>query len=148
MKHLMLIFVLLLPHAPLQARDFENAYAVYAAGSKTCSQYLAAEKQGGADYDYFINWLIGYFSAFNVIMPNTYDILGENEFSMVQTWLNDHCTKFPREPFVNATARVTEVLYPTRYQSSLKNPSPAPSNEASQTRQPVPERKFSDIKIR
>lgn len=148
MKHLLLIFVLLLSYAPLQARDFENGYAVYAAGSEPCSQYLLAEQQGGGEYDYYINWLIGYFSAFNVIMPNTYDILGENEFTMVQTWLNDHCRKFPKELFINAAARVTEILYPTRYQSGLKNPTPAPADKASPPKSAVPERKFSDIKIR
>lgn len=148
MKHLLLIAVLLLQHAPTQARDFENGYAVYAAGSETCSKYLAAEQRGGNEYDYFINWLIGYFSAFNVIMPNTYDILGENEFTMVQNWLNNHCRKFPKELFVNAAARVTEVLYPARYQSSLKQSVPVPTSEATQPQQAVPERRFSDIKIR
>lgn len=148
MKRLMLI-LLLLPHTLIQARDFENGYAVYAAGSETCSQYLAAEQQGGAEHDYFINWLIGYFSAFNVIMPNTYDILGDNEFSMVQNWLNDHCRKFPKELFVNATARLTEVLYPARYPSSLKKQNPVkPPSAADKSKQAVPERKFSDIKIR
>ncbi|MCW8956800.1 MAG: hypothetical protein OQL09_07955 [Gammaproteobacteria bacterium] len=148
MKRLLLIAILLVPNTLLQARDFENGYAVYAAGSETCSQYLAAEQQGGVEYDYFINWLIGYFSAFNVIMPNTYDILGENEFSMVQNWLNDHCTKFPRELFVNAAARVTEVLYPARYQTSLKNQNPASLNKPDPSKQPAPQRNFSDIKIR
>lgn len=148
MKHLLLISVLLLLQAPLQARDFENGYAVYAAGSESCGQYLAAEQQGGNEYDYFINWLIGYFSAFNVIMPDTYDILGENEFTMVQNWLNDHCRKFPKELFVNAAARVTEVLYPARYQSGLKTKKPVAPSEASKPQQAVPERRFSDIKIR
>ena len=150
MKRLLLISILLLSHSIVQARDYEDGYAVYAAGSNTCSQYLAAEQQGGVDYDYFINWIIGYFSAFNVIMPNTYDILGENEFSMVQNWLNNHCQKFPKELFVNAVARVTEVLYPTRYQSSLKQPASVPSVEKNQQtpKTATPERKFSDIKIR
>jgi len=148
MKRLLLVTVFLLPQTFVQARDFENGYAVYAAGSESCSQYLAAEQQGGGEYDYYINWLIGYFSAFNVIMPNTYDILGESEFSMVQNWLKAHCRKFPKELFVNAAARVTEVLYPTRYQSSLKNPDPVPADKASQPEPAVPERKFSDIKIR
>ena len=148
MKRLLLITILFVQPLLVQARDFEDGYAVYAAGSESCSQYLAAEQRGGGDYDYFVNWLIGYLSAFNVIMPNTYDILGENEFSMVQTWLNQHCAKFPKELFVNAAARVTEVLYPTRYQSSLKNPKPMARDSESQPKQELPQRKFSDIKIR
>ncbi|MFW2374126.1 MAG: hypothetical protein ACN4GM_13460 [Gammaproteobacteria bacterium] len=148
MKRLLLVTLFLLQQTFVQARDFEHGYAVYAAGSEPCAQYLVAEQQGGGEYDYYINWLIGYFSAFNVIMPNTYDILGENEFTMVQNWLKDHCRKFPKELFVNAAARVTEVLYPTRYQSSLKKTIPESRDKASRPEQAAPDRKFSDIKIR
>lgn len=125
----------------VQARDFEDGYAVYAAGAESCQHYLGAINKGGAEHDYFINWLIGYLSAFNVIMPNTYDILGDAEFSVSQNWLNEHCKKYPRELFVNATARLTEVLYPTRHQSGLKKPVVTQPNTPSQ-------RSLKDIKIR
>lgn len=147
MKRLLFIALVLAPLVTVQARDFEDGYAVYAAGSEPCSQYLSAEQQGGTEYDYFINWLIGYLSAFNVVMPNTYDILGGNEFSMVQNWLSDHCSKYPKELFVNAAARITEVLYPSRYQSSLKSQNAVSPSSVSPTSPPVPERKFSDIKF-
>lgn len=124
-----------------QARDFEDGYAVYAAGAQSCQRYLSAVNQGGAEHDYFLNWLIGYLSAFNVIMPNTYDILGDAEFSVSQNWLNEHCKKYPRELFVNATARLTEVLYPTRHQSGLKKPATVQPAES-------PKRSLKDIKIR
>lgn len=125
----------------VQARDFEDGYAAYAAGAESCKRYLDAVNKGGVEHDYFINWLIGYLSAFNVIMPNTYDILGDTEFSVSQNWLNAHCKKYPRELFVNATARLTEVLYPTRKQSGLKKPPAAPPAT-------TPQRNFKDIKIR
>ncbi len=105
----------------VQARDFEGGYAAYGAGSQPCSSYVAALKKGSGDVDYFVDWLIGYFSAFNVIMPNTYNILGESSFPSAQGWLDRHCRRYPKELFVNATARLTEVLYPTRYQSGLKD---------------------------
>ncbi|MCW9014693.1 MAG: hypothetical protein OQL06_12990 [Gammaproteobacteria bacterium] len=104
------------------ARDFEDGYAVYGAGAQACSTYLQAIKKGGKEEDFFIDWMIGYLSAFNVIMPNTYDILGETDFATSQRWLENHCRQYPRELFVNAMARLTEILYPTRYQSGLKKP--------------------------
>ena len=103
-----------------QARDFENAYAVYGAGSQSCSVYLQVMQKGGAEQDVFIDWITGYLSAFNVIVPNTYNILGDMEFPTVQTWLQGHCQKYPNELLINAVARLTEILYPTRYQSGLQ----------------------------
>jgi len=125
---------------PIQARDFEGGYAAYGAGAEPCSRYVLAMEKGTNDVDFFTNWLIGYFSAFNVIMPNTYNILGESDFPSAQGWLDRHCRRYPKELFVNAAARLTEVLYPTRYQSGLKG-------DSKQTTAPAkPKAKFGDIK--
>lgn len=123
------------------ARDFEGGYAVYGAGAEPCSVYLKARNKGGLDEDLFTHWLIGYLSAFNLIMPSTYDILGESDFTDAQLWMEDHCRKFPHELFINATAKLTEILYPTRYQSSLKKPTTSKVPTA-------PTRSLKDIKIR
>ncbi|MDH5765095.1 MAG: hypothetical protein OEZ38_03680 [Gammaproteobacteria bacterium] len=136
----LIIFCLLIATS-IQARDFEGSYAVYGAGAKTCAGYLNAVERGGADQDYFIDWVIGYLSAFNVIMPDTYDILGESEFLNVQHWLGEHCQKFPRELFIKAVVRMTEILYPTRYQSGLKNPVSEPAKKS------VASPRLKDIKI-
>lgn len=143
---LLILLVCSVLSLPLQARDFENGYAVYGAGAQPCNTYLAAITQGGKEEDFFIDWMIGYLSAFNVIMPDTYDILGESDFPLVQRWMEDQCRKFPRELFVNAMARLTEVLYPTRYQASLKNPPATETPAQPETKKPAPQLK--DIKIR
>lgn len=123
MTHKLLISLLLLVlSSASQARDFENAYAVYGAGADNCSQYIESINKGGAEQDYFIDWMIGYLSAFNVIMPNTYNVLGETGFDSAQLWLETRCKQFPKEPFITAMIKLTEILYPMRYQSSLKNP--------------------------
>jgi len=110
------------------ARDFEDSYAVYGAGADNCALYLDSMKKGGKEQDYFIDWTIGYLSAFNVIMPNTYNVLGETDFPTTQRWLERHCLKYPRELFINAVIKLTEVLYPMRYQSGLKNPPSVPQS--------------------
>lgn len=106
----------------VQARDFEEGYAVYGAGAQTCEVYLLSLQKSDKEQNFFIDWMIGYLSAFNLIMPETYDILGEVDFPTAQRWLEDHCRKFPNELFINAMARLTEILYPTRYKAGLKNP--------------------------
>jgi len=140
LKSLALIILILAISPSAQARDFEGGYAVYGAGAQPCSKYVAALKQGNQELDYFVDWLIGYFSAFNVIMPNTYNILGESSFPSAQGWLDRHCRRYPKELFVNATARLTEVLYPTRYQSGLKNSSKKGASSAK------PRPKLRDVK--
>jgi len=124
--------ILLMLNQQSIARDFEGAYAVYGAGGDSCKAYLDSMKSGGRKQDYFIDWTIGYLTAFNVIMPNTYNILGESDFVESQGWLQRHCSRYPKQLYINALIKLTEVLYPVRYQSSLKKniQKPAPKLKA------------------
>ena len=151
LRLLLPVLMMLLISLPSSARDFENAYAVYAAGAEPCKNYTQAVAKGGRSHDYFVDWLIGYLSAFNVIMPDTHNILGELDFPSAQGWLERHCGRYPNELFVNATARLTEVLYPTRYKSGLKaSAQPKVGNKAEIQNKPKPKPKasLSDVKIR
>lgn len=125
MKHLSAICILLLlSSSHLQARDFEGGYAVYGAGGDSCTAYLASMKNGERQ-DYFIDWTIGYLTAFNVIMPNTYNILGESDFEEAQGWLQRHCNRYKNQLYINALIKLTEVLFPVRYQSGMKKTAPS-----------------------
>ncbi len=132
--YLLLWFMLGSAIQRVQARDFEGSYAVYGAGSEQCKLYTQAMKKGGKEQDYFTDWGIGYLTAFNVIMPNTYDVLGETDFSAAQLWLGRRCDKYPNELFITAMIRLTEVLYPMRYQSGLKEPAQKKSAGQQSTR--------------
>jgi len=123
MKRLIIsCFVLVMFNQHVLARDFEGGYAVYGAGGDSCKAYLDSMKTGGRQQDYFIDWTIGYLTAFNVIMPNTYNILGESDFTESQGWLQRHCNRYPKQLYINALIKLTEVLYPLRYQSGMKKP--------------------------
>ena len=126
MPRILLMFCLLLSFTA-QSRDFEGGYAAYGAGARTCAEYTQATKAGGAKENFYLDWVIGYFSAFNVIIPETYDILGDLEFPKVQEWLDVRCEKYPRELFINSVAKMTTILYPTRYKSGLKKAPQAPA---------------------
>ncbi len=123
MKQLIVGLLLLGLAHQVMARDFEGGYAVYGAGGESCKAYLKSVKTGERQ-DYFIDWTIGYLTAFNVIMPNTYNILGESDFASAQGWLERHCNRYKNQLFINAAIKLTEVLYPLRYQSGLKKPAP------------------------
>ena len=116
----LLIISLLVASFIASARDFEDSYAVYGAGADDCSTYLASMEKGGQEQDYFTDWVVGYFSAFNVIMPATYDLLGETDFPTAQRWLERDCQRYPKQLFITAVIKLSEVLYPMRYQSGLK----------------------------
>lgn len=107
---------------PAMGRDFEGGYAVYGAGGESCKTYLKSMKSGGRKQDYFIDWTIGYLTAFNVIMPSTYNILGESDFAESQGWLQRHCGRYPKQLYTNALIKLTQVLYPLRFQSGMKKP--------------------------
>lgn len=120
LTRILLITSLLAVSCIAGARDFEDSYAVYGAGADSCSTYLESMEKGGKEQDYFVDWVVGYFSAFNVIMPNTYDLLGETDFPTAQRWLERDCRRYPRQLFITAVIKLSEVLYPMRYQSGLK----------------------------
>ena len=121
MKRILTICILfMMLNQQAMARDFEGAYAVYGAGGDSCKVYLESVKSGGQKQDYFIDWTIGYLTAFNVIMPNTYNILGETDFAESQGWLQRHCNRYPKQLYINAVIKLTEVLYPLRFQSGMK----------------------------
>lgn len=120
LTRILLITVLLAASFTASARDFEDSYAVYGAGADNCSTYLEAMEKGDRELDYFIDWVVGYFSAFNVIMPSTYDLMGETDFPTAQRWLERECQRYPKQLFITAVIKLTETLYPMRYQSGLK----------------------------
>ncbi len=121
MRPILLGLIILFFAGPLQARDAEDNYAVYGAGAEPCQLYLEAMRKGGKEQDYFIDWGVGYLSAFNVLMPETYNVLGKTGFPEAQRWLQTHCSKYPNELFINALIKLTGVLYPLRDQAKARS---------------------------
>ena len=108
-----LVCLLLLAVTQLSvARDFENNYAVYGAGGDSCGMYLKSMKKGGKQLDYFIDWTVGYLAAFNVIMPSTYDVLGETDFPAAQMWLERHCKRYPKRAVYQCSDQVDRCALP------------------------------------
>ncbi len=96
------------------AKDMDGDFVVFSVGANNCGDYINARKIGGKAFENYEQWLMGYLSAFNLIVINTYDILGTKNYKQVLRWLDKYCGKKRREPFVNAAARLTMKLYPSR----------------------------------
>ena len=107
------------------AKDMDGEFAVFSVGGESCIDYLRARQLGGRQQSRFTEWVQGYLSAFNLIVPNTYDILGNRDFDKVVQWLDEHCLQNRETPFVNATALLTINLFPAR-----QNIAPGKDNRA------------------
>ena len=116
MKLPALILALLLCALPLAspAKDIDGEHAVFGMGSESCETYLKARRAGGDASQPFIDWIYAYFSAFNVIVNNTYNIAGSRGSNEILNWLDTYCGGSRRALFVAAVADLTQRLFPQR----------------------------------
>jgi hypothetical protein len=98
-----------------QALDDDGEANIYGPGAATCSAYVAARKGGAAaDFD---RWLEGYLSAVNLVLPDTYDILGDYKHETAVAWVDAYCSRNPEDQFGFAANRLAAYLYPNRLAS-------------------------------
>ena len=111
---LILCLSALLSSAAVSAKDIDDRFAVFGVGAQPCSDFTKARSSGGVAETAYLDWISGYLSAFNLIVPKTYNILGDREFTEALGWLDQHCATQAEENFANALAKLTEALYPER----------------------------------
>ncbi len=105
------LLLLLLPFGA-QAKDADKRFATYGLGSKSCAVYNA--NRGGEAFDDYRTFIHGYLSAFNLIVPENYDILERHSMEEAVDWLDRFCDGYPEENFTNALAYLTEYYYELR----------------------------------
>ena len=96
------------------AKDIGGEYAVHGVGGDTCQLYVAARAAGGAQQVQYEIWLAGYFSAFNLIVSNTYSIMGKRGVEHFLDALDQYCEQSPDDLFIEAIAAVTMVVFEER----------------------------------
>jgi hypothetical protein len=99
---------------PAQARSASGDFATLGVGSQSCAAYLTARHKGGIAEERFVTWTEGYLSAFNLIVSNTYSILGQREPGDALVWLDTYCNQSPDARYVNAVAAMTVAFHSTR----------------------------------
>jgi len=114
MRGFVLVFLLVFSGA-LQAKSVDQRYVAYGVGAWSCGQYNAAQRKGDhtslAAVDHFVE---GYLSAFNVIVRNTYDIMGGDGIDTARGWLRSYCRDHEQQSLANAMAVFTALRYPDR----------------------------------
>lgn len=109
--------LLLLCHG-VWAKDISGEYAVHGVGGGSCAQYLGARESGGGTLLEYEIWLSGYFSAFNLIVSNTYSIMGDRDMEHFLEALDEYCTQQPGDLFISAISNITMVVFPERHNLS------------------------------
>ncbi len=141
MKKILAILVALVLTGPVIAKDIDGQYAVFSVGGNPCRDYLAARKVGDEPEQRWLHWIAGYLSAFNQIVPNTYNILGDREFGAFLGELDGYCGAHQDALLVSALSALAERMYGDR-----RNLSPNKDNRTKWTTNPLEETNTGDTR--
>ena len=100
--------------APLLAKDMNQKFATYGKGSESCQVYMEARVEHGKEMDRFKHFIFGYLSAFNLMIPQNFNILGDHTMNDAFDWLDAYCLKAPDDNITNAVAALTQAYYGQR----------------------------------
>lgn len=113
MKHVSsILFLFFLILSQSQAADSKGAFAIWGKGSQSCHSYNVA-RDTGEDRAHK-NYIMGYFTAFNVQMPDTYRVAGEMNLDEILVWLDDNCELKPIIAFEQSLADFITENYENR----------------------------------
>ena len=94
----------------LPAADANGQFAVKGFGLGTCEQFVQARNDQSRDYFQFGGWLNGYLSATNRYESQTFDIAPWQATGLLAEWLSRYCQSNPELPFVQAVAKMVNLL--------------------------------------
>jgi hypothetical protein len=101
------VWTLALPW-PADAADGQVQYRSWGAGTVRCDKFQAMVAAQNADFDKIGLWVAGYLTAYNLLSPNTYDIVPKDgSVSAVLLWMNGYCTKHPEVFLANVVQSYT-----------------------------------------
>lgn len=94
------------------AVDKSGDYAVWGVGRKSCFSYTTARASG--KYDEYKYFTMGYLTAYNALIPDTYRISGVDSFPDVLKWLDNYCKKKQIHSFNQAIGDYIVAHHDTR----------------------------------
>lgn len=117
MKYLSsILFLLVLISVPSQAADSNGHFAIWGKGNKSCHSYNISRNTD--EEQRFKDYIMGYLTAFNVQMPETYRIAGHMNLDEILEWLDDYCELKPIMAFEQSLADFIVENYDKRMKKS------------------------------
>lgn len=98
------------------AADANKRFSVRGVGTTTCSKYLETRNLEVSKSEQYANWLTGFFTAYNWLQPNTYDIAPASEYNQtgLLRFLDLYCGKNPKKKVVDAAVAFVKAIYDKR----------------------------------
>lgn len=100
--------------APGLAADRNGDFFLRGLGTATCQTYLAERSNNTATYYLFRSWINGYLSAYNQMVPDTYDILPDATIGGIANGIEAVCREQPQQNLWSAVASLTNAFASNR----------------------------------
>ncbi len=84
------------------AADSNGHFAIWGKGNKSCHSYNISRNTD--EERRFKDYIMGYLTAFNVQMADTYRIAGNMDLNEILVWLDDYCELKPIIAFEQSLA--------------------------------------------
>ena len=95
-------------------------FAVKGLGQSTCKEYLLAREQRGGGYRRYGDYLAGYVTATNRLLPDTVDIASWETIDVLAAYLANACRRKPGARLVEAIEGVLAAIEPERIQQEAR----------------------------
>jgi|SRR5262249_9456992 len=96
--------------------DAKRQYSVRGLGTHACSEYLNASNQDENAAAQYADWLTGFFTAYNWLEPDTYDIAPASQYKQagLLNFLNLYCEKNPEKRVIDGAVAFVNAVYDKR----------------------------------
>jgi hypothetical protein len=96
--------------------DANSKFSVRGLGTHTCTDYLKDSSEEGKNTAQYADWLTGFFTAYNWLKPDTYDIapLSQYKQSGLLSFLELYCGKNPEKRVIDAAMALVKATYDKR----------------------------------
>ena len=86
-------------------------------GTRTCGKYLSDVQQGNVESLFDAGWVAGFITAYNIMAPDTYDIIGNSDMQSVTLFIRNYCKANSLKNVDDAMQPLIEQLLPKRHRS-------------------------------
>jgi hypothetical protein len=96
--------------------DAKRQFSVRGLGTHTCSEFHEASSRDEKETAEYANWLTGFFTAYNWLEPDTYDIAPSSQYKQagLLNFVDLYCGKNPEKRVIDAAIAFVNATYDKR----------------------------------
>jgi hypothetical protein len=105
------------------AMDKNGLYFAFGVGTRTCEDYVSFREKRLEPFtpeQYEVaarvvqHWLLGYLTAHNLYVRDTYNVMGDATMEQLEGWIESYCKSNQKKRFAEAVFAMVESLHPKR----------------------------------